>query len=73
MTAFNWILLITLIIFVFWVTPKLMKIYIENEAYKGGIGRLFFLTSFIISFCVSWLFRLNLFICLGLTIALALL
>ena len=73
MTLIGWILLITLFIFVFLITPKLMNVYIDNEAFRGGIGRLFFLTSFIISFCISCLLRFRWSVCFGLSIVLAVL
>ena len=73
MTPTGWFLLILLLVLVLVVTPKLMKLYIENEAFRGGIGRLFFLTSFIISFCISCLLRFRWSVCFGLSIALALL
>ena len=73
MNPLNWFLLITLLVLVFLITPKLMKVYIENEDYRGGIGRLFFLTSFIISFCISCFLRFRWSVCFGLSIALAVL
>ena len=73
MTPIGWFLLITLLILVFVVTPKLMNVYIENENFRGGIGRLFFLTSFFIAFCISCFLRFRWSIVLGLTVALAIL
>lgn len=73
MTLLGWILLITILILVFFATPKMMKCYIENENFRGGIGRLFFLTSFIISFCLGCIFNFRWVVIIGLSIALAVL
>ena len=73
MTPLGWFILILLLVLVLVVTPKLMNFYIDNENFRGGIGRLFFLNSFLISFCIGCLLRFRWSVFLGLTIALAIL